>query len=67
MGRVYVFFAFKLIQKPKCPKRNPSCGGAISVIGGDIGILFALQLFVGLVLAPHFYDGVSIDAEVASL
>ncbi len=55
------------IQKSKCPKWNPSCGGTINVIGGDIGILFALQLLVGLVFASHFYDGVSIDAEVASL
>lgn len=56
---------FHSIQKSKCPKRNPSCGGAINVIGGDIGILFTLQLLVGLVFAPHFYDGVFIDAEVA--
>ena len=62
-----MFLAFKLIQKPKRPKRNLSRGGAIDVIGGDVGVLFALQLLVGLVLAPHFYDGVSIDAEVASL
>ena len=61
-----LFSALESIQKPKCPKRNPSRCGTVDAVGSDVGILFALELFVRLVLATYFNDGVTVDEEVAS-